>query len=394
MSENPPTIDELFKLAAESLRFDFEKIRKEIQHYPTYGQEGEELLIKFLINHLPRRFSATSGFVIDSENKVSKQSDVLIYDAENRPVYRAGERAQIIPADSVAAVIEVKAKLNKSELEDAAKKVASVKSLKRTPVTNIDQPVTFSDLIISTSLGVVFAFDSETSLRTLADNLKAVNRDLPRAHWIDVIVVLGKGMISYCMKFPGEDRTGLIMPEASEDFIIPPCYIHLSVFEDVPYALNGFFISLMSVLAFFRKRTTIPMNDLLKGSDHLFTNICNYWYDTKRQLVEVPKSQEGKGKDPLFGFDVFHKYGNQIIARYRVFEWADGFVYETIPPSLEALQILRAIVNVKSKEKFTVVPTQGGVVAISTLLKERPADPSEIIDLIPKHFPVRIEIRK
>lgn len=393
MSENFPTIDELFKLAAEGLKFEFEKIRKEVQHYLSSGQEGEELLIKFLNNHLPRRFSATSGFVIDSENRVSKQSDVLIYDAENSPVYRVGEKAQILPADSVAAVIEVKAKLNKSELEDAAKKVASVKSLKRTPVTNIDQPVTFSDLIISASLGVVFAFDSETSLRTLADNLKAINKGLPRAHWIDVIVVLGKGMISYCMKLPGEDRTGLVMPEASEDFIIPPCYIHLSVFEDAPYALNGFFISLMSVLAFFRKRTTIPLIDLLKGSDHLFTNICNYWYDTKRQLIEVPKSQEGK-VNPLFGFDVFHKYGNQIIARYRVFEWADGFVYETIPPSPEALQILRAIVNIKSKERFTVVPTQGGVVAISTLLKEKPAELSEIIDLIPKYFTVRIEARK
>jgi hypothetical protein len=393
MSESAPTIDELFKLAAEGLKSEFEKIRKEVQHYPTSGQEGEELLIKFLNNHLPRRFFATSGFVIDSENKVSKQSDVLIYDAENSAVYRAGKN-QILPADSVAAVIEVKAKLNKSELEDAAKKVASVKSLKRTPVTNIDQPVTFSNLIINASLGVVFAFDSETSLRTLADNLKAINKGLPRAHWIDVIVVLGKGMISYCMKFPGEDRTGLIMPEASEDFIIPPCYIHLSVFEDAPYALNSFFISLMSVLAFFRKRTTISLNDLLKGSDHLPTNICNYWYDTNRQLVEVPKSQEGKGKDPLFGFDVFHKCGNQIIARYKVFEWADGFVYEIIPHSPEALQILRKIVNIKSKEKFTVVPTQGGAVAISTLLKEKPAVLSEIIDLIPKYFPVRIEVRK
>jgi hypothetical protein len=83
-----------------------------------------------------------------------------------------------------------------------------------------------------------------------------------------------------------------------------------------------------------------------------------------------------------------------MIARYRVFEWADGFVYETIPPTFESLQILKAIVNIKSKEKFTVVPTQGNVVAISTLLKEKPADLSEIIDLIPKHFPVRIEIRK
>ena len=54
MSKNPPTIDELFKLAAESLRFDFEKIRKEIQHYPTSGQEGEELLTDEIVQSAVR----------------------------------------------------------------------------------------------------------------------------------------------------------------------------------------------------------------------------------------------------------------------------------------------------------------------------------------------------
>lgn len=392
LPENPPTIEELFKLAAESLKSEFEKIRKEIIHYPTSGQECEELLIKFLNDRLPRRFSATSGFVIDTEDKTSRQSDILIYDAENSPVYRASQKAQILPADSIAAVIEVKSNLTKKELQDAAQKIASVKSLKRTPVTNIDQPVTFSDLIINTSLGIVFAYESQTSLITLAENLKEINAEMPRAHWIDAVVVLDKGMISYCTIFPGEEGSrGLIMPEASEDFMIPACYVHLSIFEDAPYALNRFFINLMSVLAFFRKRTSIPLNGLLKGANQSCKNICAYWYDTNRELVKVPEEMMGKGKDPILVFDVFKKHSNQIIARYRLFKWSNGFIYETTPPTPESLQILKAVVQIKSNENFSVVPTQGGVVCISTLLKELPADLKDITSNIQNRFPVRVQ---
>lgn len=393
MSENPPTIDELFKLAAESLKFDFEKIRKEIKHHATSGQECEELLIKFLNNHLPRRFCATSGFVIDSNNSISKQSDILIYDAENSPVYRANEKAQILPADSIASIIEVKSMLDKSELIDAAEKIASVKSLHRTELTNMDQPVNFTNFITNTSLGIVFAYDSKTTLKTLAKNLKEINKKMPRAHWVDVVVVLGKGMIGYCSKLPGEDKAALMLPETSKDFIIPPFYVYLSIFDDANYALNRFFLNLMSVLTFFRKRTSIPFSNLLKGSNKNFLNICGYWYNTNRELVEVPEEQVGKGKDALITFDVFEKFNSHIIARYKIFEWADGYVYEITPPTHDSLQILKTIVRIKSKEHFTVIPFKNGIVALSTLLKERPADINEIVDKIQNQLSLRIEIR-
>ena len=67
----------------------------------------------------------------------------------------------ILPSDSVAAAIEVKSKLNKRELEDAVSKIASAKGLKRSPIMGADQPVTFSELIVNSCMGVVFAFDSE-----------------------------------------------------------------------------------------------------------------------------------------------------------------------------------------------------------------------------------------
>lgn len=45
---------------------------------------------------------------------------MIIYDALNSPVYRSGTKLQILPRDNVAAVIEVKSKLNKDQLTDAA----------------------------------------------------------------------------------------------------------------------------------------------------------------------------------------------------------------------------------------------------------------------------------
>jgi hypothetical protein len=82
---------------------------------------------------------------------------------------------QILPRDNDAAVIEVKSKLNKDQLTDAAEKIASVKSIKPSPIGGADQPVTFSNLINSGTLGCVFAFDSYTTLETLAENLGEIN---------------------------------------------------------------------------------------------------------------------------------------------------------------------------------------------------------------------------
>jgi hypothetical protein len=80
------------------------------------GLEVEEVLRKFLNAHLPRRYSACSGVMIDVENHMSKQTDVMVYDALSSPEYRASEQLQIVPADAVASVIEVKSCLTPTYL--------------------------------------------------------------------------------------------------------------------------------------------------------------------------------------------------------------------------------------------------------------------------------------
>lgn len=86
----------------------------------------------FLKAHLPQRFDVGAGFIIDPLDNVSKQSDVVIYDAYNCPVYRASEEAAIFPSDNVAAVVEVKSRLTRERLHDAFQNIASTKSLRIT----------------------------------------------------------------------------------------------------------------------------------------------------------------------------------------------------------------------------------------------------------------------
>ena len=202
-------IQELISQAGKHLRTEFENIKISNPHYAERGAEAEIVLADFLNIHLPKRFAAGSGIVIDHLNNISSQTDVIIYDALNSPIYRKGQRVLILPSDNVAAAIEVKSSLNKEELIDAAQKISSVKKLAKTPITSADQPVTFSSLITTKTLGVVFAYDSKTSLETLAENLREINNSIPSNEWIDTIVVLDKGVIGYKVHLNRNSQVGL-----------------------------------------------------------------------------------------------------------------------------------------------------------------------------------------
>jgi len=72
------TIASLFEQAAARLRADFEYVRRSNPHPGEKGQEAEEIVREFLNAHLPKRFRADAGVVIDFENSLSRQSDVLV----------------------------------------------------------------------------------------------------------------------------------------------------------------------------------------------------------------------------------------------------------------------------------------------------------------------------
>ena len=220
MSKEKILPKDLLISAAQQLRQEFKEIQDNNPHSAESGAEAEIILTKFLKDRLPRRFNVESGVVLGSKGEVSKQTDLIVYDALNSPVYRKGPRVHILPRDNVAAIVEVKSKLNKEQLKDAAEKIASVKQIKPSPISNIDQPVTFGELIISNTFGCVFAYDSYTSLETLAENLKEINEKHDSSHWIDLVVVLDRGTLSYAVQMPfGQNFPGWFLGPAQETFL-------------------------------------------------------------------------------------------------------------------------------------------------------------------------------
>jgi hypothetical protein len=234
------TIAGLISKAAKKLRDDFEHIRETISHFGEKGGETEDKVRESLNGHLPKRFHATKGFVIDTENQMSDHQDVIIYDQQSSPVYKYDGANQIVSADAVAAIIEVKAVLNKSQLEEAFAKIEEVKRLKKRPISDMDQKATESTLTTTGTLGIILGFGSDLSLQKLAEHCVELNEKYETAHRPDIIVVLDGEVINYTVQFIGARSLGDLAVASDDEFVIPSCYFTSSRGQMVHSRSTGF----------------------------------------------------------------------------------------------------------------------------------------------------------
>ncbi len=107
-------------------------LRLHVSHPGAKGSATEGEWIKLLSSYLPRRYAVANGFVVDSKGAISDQIDLIIYDRHFSPLIFHQDDAPYVPAESVFGVFEVKQTLNKSHIEYAGKKAASVRVLERT----------------------------------------------------------------------------------------------------------------------------------------------------------------------------------------------------------------------------------------------------------------------
>jgi hypothetical protein len=191
------TRQEIFAQAARKLRQEFQELST-VPHGGLKGQEAEELVRKFLRGHLPKRFDVGSGFIIDACNNLSKQTDVIIYDALHCPVYRASETAAIIPSDNVAAIVEVKSQLDKQRMEETFANAAAAKGLAKTALPNI--PLSFP--VTAQTFSCLFAFATSLNLETLAEHYADGVRKYALGRHVDVVLVLDKGIIMLAAQVP------------------------------------------------------------------------------------------------------------------------------------------------------------------------------------------------
>src|SRR5438445_23116 len=162
------TIAGLISKAAKKLRDDFEHIRETISHSGEKGGETEDKVREFLNGHMPKRFHATKGFVIDAGNQMSDHQDVINYTAQ----------------------------------------------------------------------------------------------------------------------FVGARNMGDLAVASDDEFVIPPCYVNLVAREDGAFSLNRLFTHLLSHLALYPRRPSIPpFSVLLEGTSSIGRSLGVYQFNTERRLV-------------------------------------------------------------------------------------------------------------
>lgn len=244
------TRQEILSQAAKKLRQDFDELLT-VPHSALKGHEAEKLVRKFLADHLPKRFGVGSGFIIDQRDEISKQTDVVIYDAFNCPTYRVSDDAAIFPSDNVAAVIEVKSRLDKKELEDAFKNIQQTKALSKT--TPPDVPF----YVKSQTLGCLFAFDSAISMDKVAEHYTSLIRKHGIGHHIDIIVVLDKGIITLSAKLRGFSWNTAIIEGMGGPYA-EGSHIGIGNNKLKEDSLDGFLLLLLANLIPFRGMTPHP----------------------------------------------------------------------------------------------------------------------------------------
>lgn len=326
-----PTIASLFSDAADMLRSEFEYIRKTNPHSGEKGAEAEEVLKRFLNGHLPQRFRAASGIVLDDNNGLSRQTDVIVYDALDSAVYRASDRMQIVSANVTAAVIEVKSSLNAQTLTDGYAKIASVKTLEKSRIGVMDRPTTRSGLDTVGTMGVIFGFDSDLSLGTLAKHARELNSQYESYYWPDMIVVLDKGVVTYAVKWPGSDNplAGAMSPQHPKGHDLvnpPPWFVSLVEYREEKRALNRFFITLLAHLSLYPNRFGVPKFEVGLGSKdapaHL---VAGYQFNLDRRLQPTPAEYAlGQSPKPL-QMNVRNSQG-KLVYLLQHLPWQDGFI--------------------------------------------------------------------
>lgn len=111
-------------------------------HSPTQGNTTENNWINWMRKYLPKRYCVDNAFIIDSENHLSDQIDLVIYDQQYSHLVFEMNGNKYITAESVYAVFEIKPELNKTYMDYAVQKVKSARVLKRTsaPIVSANGP--------------------------------------------------------------------------------------------------------------------------------------------------------------------------------------------------------------------------------------------------------------
>lgn len=193
-------LKEIFDEVSDQMKSDFMKAQKSLSHAGLKGDANEETVRKFLRQYLPKTLDITTGMLVDSDGNQSRQLDIIICDSSKTPIFFQSGETRVIPIECAYAVIEVKAFLDKTELEKSFENMLSVKSLTKKAYFNPKGVIIYTHSLFGKEWDhwpiqhFIFAYNS-TGLESVLTNLNSYQNSNDIHKRIDTICVLEKGVI-------------------------------------------------------------------------------------------------------------------------------------------------------------------------------------------------------
>lgn len=196
------SLESIFTGVSKKLAADFDFLSSQLAHRPTSGTAREFAIKEVLRQYLPQKLAVGSGAVISSDGQISKQMDIVIYDALNTPILFSAGDTQIFPVECVYAVIEIKSRLNTQELKKSAEVIRSIKQMPKKAYIKVGNPAISHSVNLYGQefyyfpiLGLVFAYNSIKNIGLLRDKLIEIDDDDSLMN-IDTICILDKALIT------------------------------------------------------------------------------------------------------------------------------------------------------------------------------------------------------
>jgi hypothetical protein len=214
-----PPLASLLSSAEDQLWADFERTRV-YTHKGLAGSSRESAVGKFLREHLLSRFVVTTGQAVDARHGITTELDLVIYDSFlSAPLLKSETGPELMPAEALLAVVEVKTMFSLAEAGKCATAVASLAALEpygKRFVASRSGGVDASDGA-PRCMYSIFAFDSDVGVTEWAPKEWDRLRDAAREAEVDVgridrLTVLTRGLVvpPTCTALPAVDGKGIL----------------------------------------------------------------------------------------------------------------------------------------------------------------------------------------
>jgi hypothetical protein len=204
-------------------------------HCGEKGQRRENALAEILSEFLPRKYRIGTGEIVASTGAVSGQCDILIFDSFFSPVLDDAQHSQIVPAESVYSVIELKPNMTADDLRRGLDGVRKAKQLPRDAIseTHGGHHIYHGERRNPSLFGAILAYGDTISPERARDITIEHCEGWPQRDRPDQIPLIDKGLMCYASSKNG--GVTIFHPESKE---CPPTPSLLRTGEDT----FGFFL--------------------------------------------------------------------------------------------------------------------------------------------------------